>query len=629
MLRKILIGLIFSVQFISCSDKNDSPVDEEVFSDLEEKKEQQENLGKPPLESQPYKFLSDLNSFQNPGDNWIEVGEVTSDFNKKQDIHPKDGKGILLNTNDKSKNSHLISKLKHNDMELDFEFMIPKGSNSGVYFQGRYEIQLLDSWGVKNPKHSDLGGIYQRWEETRGKGNEGYEGIPPSENAAKAPGLWQHFNIIFKAPRFDVEGNKIANAEFKKVTLNGIVIHKNKEVTGPTRAAKFANETSEKAPLIFQGDHGPVAFRNIKYKLHDYKTSVTNISYTYHKGQFKNAEAIGDSPVVKEGTTRGFYNDSIKDEQYNYGIKFKGTLNIPVSGEYIFYTKSSWGSQIYIDDKLVLDNDHQWGFKHKAAKVKLTEGQHNFKLDYYHGRWGLSGLSVLVEGPDSQLTTLESLPNSMGKPDNPILIDPQKNTPRIQRGFVMFGKDKKTHTINVGYPSKINYTIEPLTGSLLQFWRGDFGDVTDMWHSRGHEQLFKPTGNVILYNNQEVIKILENNNGWDKGENLDRKFEGYRLDKNGEPVFLYSMDQMHFEDKILVGDNQLTREISTQNIKRNTYFKVTSAKTITKIEENLYSINGDYFIEIPENSEYSIAETEKGKEIIMPLTRTLKYSIIW
>ena len=94
-------------------------------------------------------------------------------------------------------------------------------------------------------------------------------------NAAKAPGLWQHYKIIFHAPKFDSLGRKEKNAVFKEVWLNGVLLHENQEVTGPTRAAAFKDE-KPKGPLMIQGDHGPVALKNIRYKLYeDKKVAIT------------------------------------------------------------------------------------------------------------------------------------------------------------------------------------------------------------------------------------------------------------------------------------------------------------------------------------------------------------------
>jgi hypothetical protein len=84
-------------------------------------------------------------------------------------------------------------------------------------------------------------------------------------NASKPPGEWQSFDITFRAPRFDADGKKIENAKFVKVVHNGAVVHENVELTGPTRAAISGTEAAA-GPLRLQGDHGPVAYRNIRIK---------------------------------------------------------------------------------------------------------------------------------------------------------------------------------------------------------------------------------------------------------------------------------------------------------------------------------------------------------------------------
>src|SRR5438105_12332997 len=80
------------------------------------------------------------------------------------------------------------------DCELHVEFVVPQRSNSGVYLMGRYEVQVLDSYGKPDERlgPGDLGGIY-----TTSK---------PSKNASRAPGQWQTFDIVFETPRFDSGG---------------------------------------------------------------------------------------------------------------------------------------------------------------------------------------------------------------------------------------------------------------------------------------------------------------------------------------------------------------------------------------------------------------------------------------
>ena len=142
----------------------------------------------------------------------------------------------------------LISEKAFGDCELHVEVMYPKGSNSGIYLMGQYEVQVLDSAGKSKVGPGDLGGIYNT--------------KAPSENAAKPAGEWQTFHIVFRAPRFE-GGKKTENAKFVKVVLNGKTIHENVEAPKPTGSELPGGEKPQ-GPLMFQGDHGPVAFRNIR-----------------------------------------------------------------------------------------------------------------------------------------------------------------------------------------------------------------------------------------------------------------------------------------------------------------------------------------------------------------------------
>jgi tetratricopeptide (TPR) repeat protein len=162
---------------------------------------------------------------------------------------PEERPGELINREAHSVDIYTV--VKFGDCNIELEFMIPKDSNSGVYVMGEYEIQVLDSFGKKDVTWSDLGAIYQV--------------AAPKLNAAKAPGQWQSLAVEFIAPRFE-NGEKTANARFVKVTLNGQVILENVEMKGQTPGGLTGKEVAE-GPLMFQGDHGPIAFRNIKISL--------------------------------------------------------------------------------------------------------------------------------------------------------------------------------------------------------------------------------------------------------------------------------------------------------------------------------------------------------------------------
>jgi hypothetical protein len=167
------------------------------------------------------------------------------------------GPGPVIINGASGRTTDLLTMRTFADFELYIEFMIPRKSNSGVYVQGLYEVQILDSFGVEVPGVHDCGAIYERWINGKGVG-----GSPPKRNASRGPGEWQSFLIRFHAPRFDASGKKVENGRFVRVVHNGVVVHENVEVEGPTRASLDLPEAPE-GPLMIQGDHGPVSLRNI------------------------------------------------------------------------------------------------------------------------------------------------------------------------------------------------------------------------------------------------------------------------------------------------------------------------------------------------------------------------------
>jgi hypothetical protein len=159
----------------------------------------------------------------------------------------------LISTN---RTVNLSSEAVFGDCALELEFMVGHAtpgndtdSNSGVKMMNIYEIQIFDSYGKAAPGKTDCGAIYSE--------------TPPSENACKPPGEWQKLVIEFRAPRFDDAGNKTANAKFVKVTLNGRVIQDHVEIAHGTNVSRNAKEHPT-GPVYLQGDHGAVAFRNLK-----------------------------------------------------------------------------------------------------------------------------------------------------------------------------------------------------------------------------------------------------------------------------------------------------------------------------------------------------------------------------
>jgi len=159
----------------------------------------------------------------------------------------KEGSDLV---NAKAHGVDIYSEYLHGDAVITLEVMVPKGSNSGVYVMGEYEVQVLDSYGKdNNPGPGDMGAIYGAQ--------------PPKNPKYKKPGEWNQYEIQWIAPKFDADGKKTANARFVKVVLNDRTIHENVEMKGPTPGGVDGKEKA-RGPLMFQGNHGPVSYRNIQ-----------------------------------------------------------------------------------------------------------------------------------------------------------------------------------------------------------------------------------------------------------------------------------------------------------------------------------------------------------------------------
>jgi hypothetical protein len=130
--------------------------------------------------------------------------------------------------------SNLLSNDKFTDFKLHIEFKYPKGSNSGVYLRGRYEVQVADSKG-QEPWEDQLGAIYGL--------------LAPNEMVAKDADEWQSYDITLIGRRVTV-------------VCNGKTVISDQVIPGITGGAIDSKE-GEPGPFMIQGDHGPVEYRNI------------------------------------------------------------------------------------------------------------------------------------------------------------------------------------------------------------------------------------------------------------------------------------------------------------------------------------------------------------------------------
>ena len=156
------------------------------------------------------------------------------------------------------KTSNLVTRQSFGDVQLHLEFRSPNPptrtsqnrGNSGIYFMGRYEVQVLD--GYQNPTYADgtVGAVYG-WK-------------PPLVNAARRPGEWQSYDVVFERPRFKADGT-LDRPAYVTVMLNGVIVQNHQPMLGAVNYRHVSTYTAhgDAEPLYLQDHDSPVSFRNI------------------------------------------------------------------------------------------------------------------------------------------------------------------------------------------------------------------------------------------------------------------------------------------------------------------------------------------------------------------------------
>ncbi len=159
--------------------------------------------------------------------------------------------GAMMTTN-----SDIVSKRQFKNFYLHVEWREPEmpnaqgqaNGNSGVYLQGRYEIQVLNSYGIASPGTGDCGAVYGE--------------AAPLVNACKPTHQWQAYDIVFRAPEYNPTTHQLIHHARVTVLQNGIVIQNNQEISGPTAGA-MGDAWEGTGPIRLQYHGDKVEYRNV------------------------------------------------------------------------------------------------------------------------------------------------------------------------------------------------------------------------------------------------------------------------------------------------------------------------------------------------------------------------------
>ena len=586
--------------------------------------------------------LADLSAFQPAGANWLTAGAIRADPEEEHSLEPVEGDGILVNRPTASARDNLLSQFEHGDADLELQFMMARGSNSGIYLQGRYEVQLLDSWGETRPGFSDCGGIYQR----RREDGSQYEGAAPRINACKAPGLWQDLRIAFRAPRFDADGRKRQNARFLSVEINGVPVHENLEVSGPTGGAIGDDEVAA-APLMIQGDHGPVAFRNFRLIPYGAAPPTLDLDYRVYydsaESPLDGFDSLADRMPDAEGSTT-LLSHEVSRVREGFAILFDGTLEVLSGGTFeieFFQMGFGW---LHIDGRPVFDTEEHYDERGiRSTSVGLGPGTHRFQAGYLKKGardWQQArppALALSVGGPGFRKTDLYRPGGLRRPPVDPILVDADSDT--IVRSFADVGpeggtRERVMHAINVGSPQQLHYTLDYDQGAIVRVWRGEFLDTTPMWHQRGDGSSL-PRGTEEFLTMRPLLAILaDERQPWPEPYRTSgfRPLR-YQISAAGLPVFQYEFAGARIDDEPRVHDGQrFERSLTFSEPIPDLRVLLAEADDFEVAGPGLYAADDRrYYIRVSESGRTYVRESDGRTQLLATPggTNTLTYEILF
>ena len=252
------------------------------------------------------------------------------------------------------------------------------------------------------------------------------------------------------------------------------------------RAARSprAGPKSQRGRLRFQGDHGPVAFRNLRYAAPDSsRIELSDLSYELYGQPARERASLEGLAPERQGAAPEL-SWKVAELPPLFTLLVGGQMAVPTSGAYTFRQQTNWtGAMALTIDGRPVEGDEP---------VELGAGAHAFELLFaklFEG--GDPVMGVYASGPDVRNQALHaegSVP--VTRPPNPIYVEADVR-PQVVRSFARIDSSRHrpeqllSHAVFVGHPAGAHYVFDGGSGALAEVWRGPFLDATPMWEGRG------------------------------------------------------------------------------------------------------------------------------------------------
>ncbi len=505
------------------------------------------------------------------------------------------GTGILVGEIGAS----LSTTLPLNDVFISFQFMLAPNTKADLMLPNGLVVNLQDSW-TKTIANS---------------GTCGYvAGNAPLQNVCKAPGLWQTVSLSINPTALEF------------LRLNGILLQEN-IVLNSKASSDFGIEVKT----------GTLAIRNVKYQTYAPITTkpltLRQLKYSLYKGYTEKPEDIKVANLIKNEST------TILTQEWGYELRdfalvYEGQMDVAQTNSYQFDLLFMSAAQLEIDGQIVIKSQFNNFIQEvRSATVSLSAGQHPFKLTYNRISWRKAALGLMVAPAGSRAYALHEFSSLPEADPMPLVAVTANSQPEMIRSFVQMPneKTKRTHTVSIGTPYGVHYTYDLERGALLQQWRGQFADVTEMWYERGEPQLLKPLGAVIQYDGKPSFATLPNEKAaWPDSITNDLIYRGLQTESNIPTFkFTYKGSQSPIKDYLLPTPTGLERTIvGPEN--GIIFVRVAVAKEITQTEGGMYNVEGSMFIKTDTRAILR-TNTTGDKELLLPVVGStpVKYAMIW
>jgi hypothetical protein len=276
---------------------------------------------------------------------------------------------------------------------------------------------------------------------------------------------------------------------------------------------------------------------------------ITNLTYKIYHGKWSKMPDFSEFKAVKSGTlATGLFDISMREINDNFAFVFNGQIECLKDGKYSFTISSDDGSQLFINGKMIVDNDGVHGIKAKAGSVELKKGKHDIEVKYFELAGG-EALSVSWAGPGFKNKPLSKTSPKPGQVVKRMVIEAPEGEATLYRNFI---DGAGPRAIGVGYHEGVNLAFDANNMRLAMIWHGEFIDGARHWIARG--QGFQPPAGNDVIRLPEGIAIAElktKYSPWPQSEyrTKELEFDGYFLDKMQRPTFKYSRDEISITDK--------------------------------------------------------------------------------